>query len=655
MFVHAKLLNDICIMKRILLAFLYFYSIGNLYCWAQDEAPEDNPAHTATEVDEANPPLRLGYCNTAFNPYYTRYFYEQNDQPHEFGAAIYLPASYLSKYKGAKISSIHFALYEEVGEHYTVFVSRDLSSSTQALQPISYTTVKKGDFHAGWNAANISPVTITGNEGLYVGWVSAVNKEEAMHGNFTLDHTVGQHNYEDNFIMDSQGRWFNVQKSVGRNLMIRAYAESDNPLSIDAGISHLDGADVIWQNRATAYNAVITNYGVDTIHELEVDILSDGKHFDTKYLKNLDLAHNERSPIYITGVKYPEEGNHTLSVNVVSVNDCDDADPSDNMASIELYAIPRDATECKRNVLFEEMTSELDPEAPHADFVFRAAIEGTEDLAPQENVIWVKHHVDGKGKRKDGNPWDTYAQDEDREYIRLYEGYPAANCDFTPGVTVDRNIINGMQEKTGVVYFVESEVSLNTLFRMCEEIPCYIDVVPTLQYNADSRQLDIDVDAKAQISEMIHQTDLHLTVYVVEDSLRSVLQKTNASTAEYLNSDGTFTQNGVIRAYPAGVWGEHVDIEDFAFHRHYTTTLAPEWNPANIRVVAFVHNYDENAQTGNNAVYNAGQAFVKHTDGISQTTMVQTSHPTLITDLQGRRTSTISQGVYIMDGKKVVY
>lgn len=637
-------------MKRNLLTLLFALCLGNIVAWAQ--RPADNPAHIATEVAADNPPIRLGYCNTAFNPYYTRYFYEQTDQPHEFGAAIYLSPEYLAKYKGDKISSIHFALWEEAGEHYTVFVTRDLGFPSAPLQPLSHATVTRGNFHTGWNAVSIDPVTITGNEGLYVGWLSAVSKEEAMHGNYTLDHTKGQHNYEDNWIMDSQGRWFRVQKTVALNLMIRAYAEGENIPATDAGLTNLDGADVIWQNNASNYQAVLTNYGADAINTVSLSFLSDGNVFDTQQLSGLNIAHNDRMTVQISDVKYPDEGNHRLSFRIDGINGEADSDPSDNLQEIDIFVVSQDAEPCKRNILFEEMTSELDREAPHANFVFNAAIESRREAQDLDDVIWVKHHVDGVGKRKDGNPWDTYAQNEDREYIRFYEGYPADGCDFTPAVTLDRNIINGMQETSGIAYFVQDEIELSGLFDICAMIPTYLEVCPTLDYNADTRRLDITIDAGTRLKQMIHQTCLHLTVYVVEDNLTSFLQRTNAETAEYLNADGTYTQNGVIRAYPAGVWGEEVEIIDNSIHREYSLTLPADWNPANMRVVAFVHNYEEDALRGNNTVYNAAQVRLSDLESIK--TIPADRLTGTYYDLQGRATTHPSNGIYIIDGKKVV-
>lgn len=639
-------------MIRKILAILF--SFVCLTGWAQPTP--DKPEQWATEEAEDNPPLRLGFCNTLFNTYYTKRFYEQTDQAHEFGAAIYLSPQVLAKYRGAQIKSVHFALWEEVGEHYTVFVARELGDATHPTQPISRNTVTRGNFREGWNAVDISPVTITGNEGLYIGWIGAVNTAEAMHGNFTLDHTKGQFEANCNYFMDAQGRWYPIHSDVNLNLMIRGYADGDNLPVSDVALSKVDGPDIIWQNRPTSYDITMANYGMDHVMSVDVELLSDGKVYDNKHFAAVDLDHNERVTLPLSGISFPDEGNHSLTFRVTHVNGNTDSDTSDNECSRSIFAVPEGAEPYARNILFEEMTSELDVLAPKADYVFNAAVQERKKTVGRDDVIWVKHHIDGIGKRRNGDPWDTYATKYDPEYIRFYEGYPMQGCDFLPAVVVDRNIINGMEEKTGIAYFVADELALGGLFGLCEQMPAYIQVTPTLDYNADTRKLSIDVDAEARLDEMIQQTDLRLTVYVVEDSLVTYIQRYDGDTEEFLEvipntspAVGKFVQNGVIRAYPAGVWGDQVAIENLAIHRHYDIVLDEGWNPQNMRVVAFVHNYDVNAQTGNNVVYNAGQAFVGSVTSIEE---ISSLLPSSIYDLQGRMVAVPRSGLYIVNGRK---
>ena len=643
-------------MKRNLL-FLLLFSIACLVGWAQPTP--DNPEQWATEEAEDNPPLRLGFSNTYFNTYYTKRFYEQTDQAHEFGAAIYLSPQVLAKYRGAQIKSVHFALWEEVGEHYTVFVARELGDATHPTQPISRNTVRRGNFHQGWNAVGIDPVTISGNEGLYIGWIGAVSAAEAMHGNFTLDHTKGQFEANCNYFMDAQGRWYPIHSDVNLNLMIRGYADGDNLPTSDIALSKVDGPDIIWQNRPTTYDVTMTNYGMDYVMSVDVELLSDGKVYDNKHFASVDLDHNERITLPLSGISFPDEGNHSLAFRVTQVNGNPDSDPSDNELSRSIFAVPEGAEPYPRNILFEEMTSELDMLAPKADYVFNAAVQDRKEQVGNEDVIWVKHHIDGIGKRKNGDPWDTYATEYDPEYKRFYEGYPMQGCDFLPAVVVDRNIINGMEEKAGVAYFVTDELALGGLFNLCQQMPAYIQVTPTVDYNAATRQLSIDVDAEARLTEMIQQTDLRLTVYVVEDSLMTYIQRYNGDSEEFMleiipgtsPAVGKFVQNGVIRAYPAGVWGDKVEIENLAIHRHYDVALDESWNPQNMRVVAFVHNYDANAQTGNNVVYNAGQTFIGTTNGIEEISSLPSPASSPIYDLQGRRVEHPAQGLYIRNGR----
>ncbi len=580
------------------------------------QRPDDDPAHTATEYDEDNPPVRLGHCNTDFNPYYTRHFMEQTDQAHEFGAAIYLSPELLKKYAGCTLRSIHFALWDEVGEYYNVFVAEELGDMYHATQPIVQKLVTKGNFHTGWNAVDIPEVTITGDKGLYVGWLSAVTAEHAMEGYFTLDHTRGELVKEGNWYMSATGRWQAVDDKIGLNLMIRAYADGDDHApAFDVGLSNLNGPDVIWQDQSTAYSMLITNYGIEPVLQMDVDVLSDGKLFDQKHLEGLTIGHNEHMTLTVDNIQFPDAGNHSISVEVKRVDGYPDSDENDNEVSMQLYSIPANTEPVPRTILMEEMTSELDPLAPVADSLYREAVQACDD------VIWIKHHIDGVGTRRDGNPWDTFATDEDREYIRFYEGFPQANCDFTPALVFDRNHFNNMAEQTGICYFIADDWEASMMFEVCRQVPCYLSIEAETSYEVQSSQLQIDVEATSAINQLIYETDLRLTIYVVEDSLRSVLQKTNKESLGQLNDDGTYTQNGVIRSFVTGVWGEQVKLlpvgSMFGFDRHYTVSIPEDWNVDNLRVVAFAHNYDEEAQYGNNVVYNAAQSFVRQPAGLA--------------------------------------
>lgn len=614
---------------------------------AMAQAPDDDPAQIATEVDPNNPRIRLGHCNTEFNTYYTNRFMESTDQAHEFGAAIYIKPEVLKKYAGCSISSIHFALWDEVGEYYNVFVAEELGDIYTPVHPVSQALVPKGHFHTGWNAASIPPVTITGNKGLYIGWLSAVDAEHAMEGYFTLDRRRGELVTDGNWYMAGSGRWQVIKKEINLNLMIRAYADGDNAPLTDVGIGNMDGADVIWQSSPTSYKMLVTNYGTDTISTMDVEVMSDGQIFSQKQIGDIAIGHNGHMTLTVDDVEFPDAGNHNISVRVTALNGLPDSDMSDNSQTMAIYSIPADAEPVERTILMEEMTSELDPLAPVADSLYREAVQQCDD------VIWVKHHID-VGTRKDGNPWDTFGSADDRQYIRFYEGYPGQNVDFTPALSFDRNHFQNMREAAGICYFIEDDYEADVMLGLCRQVPCYLNIGTQLDYDEATRQLGVEVNASSVLSQMIHQEDLHLTVYVVEDSLRSTLQKTNATSVGLLNPDGTYTQNGVIRSFVNGVWGESVTLEnngtDFGFSRQYSVQIPEEWNVRNLRVVAFVHNYNIDAQYGDQTVYNATQGFVYAPAGLDCITTAD-EDTDCIYSIDGRRLAsghTLRSGFYVV-------
>lgn len=596
-------------MRKILLAALCVITTIGLYA----QQPDD-PTQWATETADTNPPIRLGYCNTPFNTYYTKYFYEQTDQSHNYGACIFLSPEVLNKYVGDEITEVHFAVYDAASPMFIqCFVTDELITDGSVLHTLTESDVlKHGKIQTGWNAAKLKKrIKIQQNKGLYVGWLAAVDEEHAMMGDITLDNTKGQFVEDGNWFMDGQGRWTSLKSNIGLNLMIRAYAEGDAYPSNDVSVRNLDGADVIWQNKPTDYSFLVTNYGLDRVTSLDVEVMADDEVFDTKTISGLTIDHNTSYQVQIKDVAFPIEGNHTLKARVLKVNEADDTDASDNGMDKVVFAVREGAEPVERKMLLEEMTSEADPQAPLADYEYAKAV------GERDDVIWVKHHIDYGLIRKDGvTPYDQFSSEEDQSYIRFYMNYPDDGCDFTPAVGLDRNLFSGMREGAGILYFINNRDELAGLLDIAKAMPSYITVTPMLTYDEATRKLGIAVEANAEIKEMMFQNRLRMTVYVVEDGLRSDIQRTDVNSEDYLNPDGSYTQNGVIRQFVNGAFGEDVEIVNYNIHRDYEVTLDESWNPANIRVVAFVHNYDRNAQDGNNVVYNAGQAKLAPLTGV---------------------------------------
>lgn len=93
---------------------------------------------------------------------------------------------------------------------------------------------------------------------------------------------------------------------------------------------------------------------------------------------------------------------------------------------------------------------------------------------------------------------------------------------------------------------------------------------------------------------------------------------------------GLDKENGIVRKFINGAWGDQVDVSNHADSITANLDIDPSWNVNNMRIVAFLSNYDS-SQPLNCSVFNSAQCQLGITDGIYQTT-VQKLRPTVFCD-----------------------
>ncbi len=523
--------------------------------------------------------IRLGYCETA-----TGSPLVPSGEPEacEVGAAIYLPASLLKKYKGNKINRVDFAIMNRVGNVMTVFVTKELGGTPIVSRNIS-------EFQAGWNSVELpKSVSITGTEDLYVGYVYYTDIENYSTPVIWFDSPSGGNDGVNWYSKDNS--WYVTKANViDYNVCIRAYATGTNVPLNDVGISDLSGNGIVRQNSPEKFKALIRNYGLDTVNKLTIEAKANGQVFATKTIDNLNVGHNEKYKFEIQDVEFPTEGNSTIEVNVIQVNDNSDNDLTDNATSIPIYCIRPEAKAVARTVLFEEFTSERTNDGVLSNELYRDVLA----LYPNLKHVWVKHHVK-----------DKFALPEEEVYGYFFQkGSP-----FYPSVMVDRNVFEGLEDR-GPGYFVTRGDVFEAMLLVSESMLCFVTPVVQVDYNKDLNKMDIKVDVNSEVKEMIGQKDLRLTVYAVEDNVYSVTQ----------TGEMEYHHNGIIRkVLTTSGWGDPIDLNEYTVTKNYTLDVDPTWKPENMRIVAFVSNYD-NTKYDKCMVYNATQTSVGTTMNIDNT------------------------------------
>lgn len=339
----------------------------------------------------------------------------------------------------------------------------------------------------------------------------------------------------------------------------------------------------------------------------------------------LNIKHNETETFDIDELIIPSEGNVTFNIKAAKVNETADPDESDNSASVRVYARREGTNREKRNVLFEQFTSEAYEDSPLADSLYALC------LSDRNDVVWVKHHVSYAGTA------DQFTLAAESPYLDLFSDGKR----FVPAIAVDRNRFTNTEE-AGPAYFVADSAMVEGLVIASEDVPTYITLNVEAQENEDGSSLTAKIYGEAGTKEMPNQSDLRLTAWLVEDGIVSTQQEGRT----------TYVQDGVIRALLSGsAWGDALDISSYTFERTYSVPLQQDWNAKKMRVVAVVNNYAQSAFA--RYAYQSAQGYVDKTSGIAS---AQTSQEEAVFVKDGKLCVPNGyqlNGVYDMTGRQV--
>ena len=496
--------------------------------------------------------VRLGYCNgdkigTALRPQ------GEEGNYNELSAAIRIPKEILSKYVGDTIYQISYANETKVGSFMTVFIKTDLESRTGGV--VQTVTNHK----VGWNHVTLkTPYPIKADKDIYIGYTAYPNASEINDAKILcMEYYHGGTPGADWYGLN--GQWWSTKVDlIDYDFCIRAYAKGPKMPSKDIGIDRVSNYDMVRQNAITPVKLQVSNYGVDTIRSFVVEARKDGETFATKPVNNVSLNPNEMAIIDIPDMAFPQEGNNYFNVFVSQVNGGEDSDPSDNTKDSYVYCVPENAEPYPRTVLMEEFTSTANGESLLADSVYNIAVSERND------VIWVKHH-----QKK-----DEFQLPIEAPYDWFFENYNS----FTPAIMLDRNVFD-ITEFRGPAYFVKYNEQLSSMLEASAQLPSFASLAVDASVNQDGNHVNATVNVESQVREMPRQTSLRMTVLAVEDSVAL--------------SDGSGIENGIIRKYLTGIWGDEIDLSSSkSAEKSFSFTVDPKWNVNNMRVVAFINNYD---------------------------------------------------------------
>ncbi|MDO4692112.1 MAG: Omp28-related outer membrane protein [Porphyromonadaceae bacterium] len=365
-----------------------------------------------------------------------------------------------------------------------------------------------------------------------------------------------------NFYLDKQ-KWIPLERltPIDYNFAVYAYAEGDNAPAHDVGIRRLSSADFVAAKSSTNATFLLRNYSREHAKNVVISAKSDGKEFQRITIDTIDIATGLERRITMGGVKFPTEGNHELELSVISVNGGDDTKKLDNTVSKPIFAVREGGQMLSKKILFEQFTAESHHAMPIADSLYAVSINKGKD------AIWIKHHIYD----------DAYSL----PYVKEYEMFFEDRKTFLPAIAVNRDIYPSFRGERGPAYFINGESFTDLMIDYGLAFPAFVSVKGKVQLNEQTADLKVMIEGKSEAKELPFAQAAYLTVYLVEDGIRSTTQ---TGRKEYI-------QDGVVRAVLSDTWGDEIDLSGYSYRKEYITKIDKTWKKENLRIVAFVADY----------------------------------------------------------------
>lgn len=480
------------------------------------------------------------------------------------GGALFYPQSYMESYKGNYLECIYlYVNYPSMVKSLRVFLSKNLS------EPYDFIFNAQAS-RTGWNKINLdTPCELDGN-GLYLGFIM-----EGSPVAFAIRRLEGQEYLLADNVWEA---YENNTYSIAMYGVIRG----NNLPSYDAAWDCRSPLEYALTNTPHTIEGTVTNKGIIPIHELTFTYHHDG-NATTETISGLNIDYLGSSHVQLQGPSFSESGNHTLTVELSSINGNPDMMTDDNQSGT--FHIQCFDEMVQRNVLMEIFSTELCPNCPAAHRVIDPLADGN------ERIIRVEHHA--------GFYTDPYTADASIEYEWFY-----GTMKYAPAYMVDRtnrydrfpDIYN--YGKGGPVSSVGnvSEV-LDDAFHTPAFASVNIEVANESERNY--RQIHIHVSGKG-LSALPENCNNRLYVHLTEDS---ILTKSQASSTE------EYYHRHVIRQCLTGIWGDPIDL-DAGYNESYTAKIPDGWNMSQMNAVAFVGHYNE-VDFNDCEVYNSASTSLK--------------------------------------------
>ena len=567
------------------------------------------------------------------------------DHDSKVGCAILLTRSQIEPYIGGTIVGMRVGwdTSEQTGT-YNGFVRKtfngeDLTSGTATVK-YSYS-----DTNPGWNNMTLTRYVIPEDvDQLVVGFTTNLKKDVCAIPK-VAPYGVKNSCYlwveGDN---DTQGNpaWVDMSAQGALPILLTIQDTNGNFNFLPAITSfYYDG--VVRTDQTGSALVRLRNNGSVAISSIEITSRQGDDVYSQKVTLSKSLAAGLSSSSFLIPVKCFRSGNVELSIT--KVNNKDLTKPISRM--VDMIGIPGNVAEkYTRRPLIEYYESENNYRSAR---YYDDYIEPGIDLYRNGEITYVSQHLD-----------DQFMTGEDDATVLML-----ALCDndssaiSIPSMTIDRAIstdnisyqLNAAWNPTFATLI--GQYFTNTIDYAIQHPTCLsVEASGVIAENGEDLTVTVGGELADAEACMPEGEKLCATVYLMESAVETDSQVfwTEKEKEEHL---GAYEHANVIREVLSDPKGDVIE-NPATWTGTYQTTLDPTWNRENLYIVAFVHR-DGKKGGWYMHVFNSCEGYILDASGINDTKSDMLNGKSSMTyDLQGRRVSRASKGIFINGGKKVI-
>jgi hypothetical protein len=477
-----------------------------------------------------------------------------------FDAAIYIPAGHSFVGKSTiKAIRIFFEDASAVSD-VKVWISKGSLPETVSNADYIQDVVNAS---SGANDIELTNPFVVNNEAIYVGYTFTAGGYPIMQGGEYVENSL--------YLRSSQNTWSAIDY-LGC-LALQILIESDGFPQNMASPSNFKTA-IVELGKSADVPVEILNGGGNTIENFSYTISSNGSTSAEKTISNVYIPYGAKVKVPVPFEADDKEGKVLKTLTITKINGKENT-ATEKSATGYLQTLNEIRT-YPRTTLIEEFTTEYCGWCPTAAAEISSALSTYPEIA--KRTAMVCHHA--------GYYTDWLTIDASRYYTWLYND---GGSTYAPAFMWDRYAEDGKTAVTGRLGNVDNYKSMleSRLAR-----PAYAKVDLTANFSAEKNQ--IVVSANCERAWDFSDNPARITLILTEDNIQAQSQS---------GANGSFTHQHVARAVNE-TWGAVLDWNNNKASYRFTFDLDASWKTDDLKVVAFISNYDGSDAT-NCAVENA--------------------------------------------------